>query len=122
LTTQLRNPPLVVYVDVDDTLVRTIGTKRFPMTGAIDHVRALHAQGAELFCWSSGGADYARAAAEELGIAPCFIAFLPKPHVLLDDQPFTDWRRLLNMHPFQCESELVATYQAALAARLPSRR
>ncbi|MDB5322960.1 MAG: hypothetical protein JWN40_4591 [Phycisphaerales bacterium] len=122
MTGQLRNPPLVVYVDVDDTLVRTIGTKRIPITGAIDHVRALHAQGAELFCRSSGGADYARAAAEELGIAPCFTAFLPKPHFLLDDQPFAEWRRRLNVHPVQCESESVATYRAALAARLPSRR
>jgi phosphoserine phosphatase len=77
----------VVYVDVDDTLVRTVGTKRIPMTGAVDHVRSLHAGGAQLYCWSSGGGEYAHSVAQELGIAACFVAFLPKPHVLLDDQP-----------------------------------
>ena len=105
-------PPLVVYVDVDDTLVRTVGTKRIPITGAVDHVRSLHADGARLYCWSSGGGDYARSVADELGIAACFVAFLPKPHVLLDDQPVADWRSLLTVHPAQCESESVATYTA----------
>ena len=108
-------PALVVYVDVDDTLVRTVGTKRIPMTGAVDHVRSLHADGAQLFCWSSGGGEYARAVAEDLGIAACFVAFLPKPHVLLDDQPVGDWRRLVTVHPVQCESESVETYRAAVA-------
>jgi hypothetical protein len=87
--------PLVVYVDVDDTLVRTVGTKRIPIAGAVDHVRSLHADGAQLYCWSSGGGEYARSIAEDLGIAGCFVAFLPKPHVLLDDQPVGDWRRLV---------------------------
>jgi hypothetical protein len=31
----------VVYVDVDDTLVRTVGTKRIPMSEVVEHVRAL---------------------------------------------------------------------------------
>ena len=109
-------PPLVVYVDVDDTLVRSVGTKRIPMTGAVEHVRSLHADGAHLFCWSSGGGEYARSVAEELGIAACFVAFLPKPHVLLDDQPIGSWRRLVTVHPVQCESESVATYREALAS------
>ena len=107
-------PPLVVYVDVDDTLVRTVGTKRIPITGVVDHVRSLHAEGAQLFCWSSGGGEYARSVAEDLGIAGCFVAFLPKPHVLVDDQPVGDWRRLVTVHPMQCESESVATYRAAV--------
>ena len=108
-------PPLVVYVDVDDTLVRTVGTKRIPITGAVAHVRSLHADGAQLYCWSSGGGEYARSVGVDLGIAGCFIAFLPKPHVLLDDQPVGDWRRLVTVHPVQCESESVATYRTAVA-------
>jgi phosphoglycolate phosphatase-like HAD superfamily hydrolase len=104
-------PPLVVYVDVDDTLVRTTGTKRIPILGAVEHVRALAADGAQLFCWSSGGGKYARSVAEQLGIADCFTAFLPKPQVLLDDQSFAEWRRLISVHPMQCESESVATYR-----------
>jgi hypothetical protein len=105
----------VVYVDVDDTLARTVGAKRIPLTGAIEHVRSLYADGAQLFCWSSGGAEYARAVTEELGIARCFVAFLPKPHVILDDQPVGSWRRLVTVHPAQCESESVATYREAVA-------
>lgn len=108
-------PPLVVYVDVDDTLVRSVGSKRIPIAEAVEHVRSLHADGAQLFCWSSGGGEYARSAAEELGIAGCFVAFLPKPHVLLDDQTVGEWRRLVTVHPAQCESETVATYRDALA-------
>jgi hypothetical protein len=108
-------PPLIVYVDVDDTLVRTVGTKRIPMTGAVAHVRSLFADGARLYCWSSGGGEYARAVAEELGIAACFVAFLPKPHVLLDDQPVASCRRPLIVHPAQCESESVATYRNSIA-------
>lgn len=108
--------PLVVYVDVDDTLIRTVGTKRIPVTGTVDHVRSLYADGAQLYCWSSGGGEYARSVAEELGIAACFVAFLPKPHVLIDDQPVGTWRRLVTFHPVQCESESVATYRKAVAA------
>lgn len=81
----MRQPPLTVYVDVDDTFVRTYGTTRIPIPAAIAHIRALHEQGAELFCWSSGGADYARASAAEFGLTDCFAAFLPKPDVLLSN-------------------------------------
>ena len=40
-------PPLIVYVDVDDTLIRTVGTKRIPMADVVQHVRTLFADGAE---------------------------------------------------------------------------
>jgi hydroxymethylpyrimidine pyrophosphatase-like HAD family hydrolase len=40
---------MVVYVDVDDTLVRTAGTKRIPMPRTIDRVRELHTDGHELY-------------------------------------------------------------------------
>ncbi len=39
----------VVYIDVDDTLVRSIGTKRIPMPANIARVRELHLQGAILY-------------------------------------------------------------------------
>jgi hypothetical protein len=55
-------------------------------------VRKLHEQGAELYLWSSGGGEYARASASELGIMECFVAFLPKPHTYIDDQPVHEWR------------------------------
>lgn len=111
----VRQLPLVVYVDVDDTLVRTVGNKRIPIAGVIEHVRSLAADGARLFCWSSGGGDYARFVATELGIADCFSAFLPKPEVMIDDQAVGEWRRLATVHRLQCDSESVATYRVRVA-------
>ena len=91
--------PVVIYVDVDETLIRNYGQSRIPMPQVIRHVRELFEQGAELYCWSSGGGNYARQSAEECKIADCFIAFLPKPQVILDDQNFPDWRKLKYVHP-----------------------
>jgi FMN phosphatase YigB (HAD superfamily) len=92
----------VVYVDVDDTLIRTVGSKRIPMPAVVAYVRRAAADGAELYCWSTGGAAYARAAAAELGIADCFAAFLPKPHVIVDDQAVADWRTCAHVLPSNC--------------------
>jgi hypothetical protein len=71
--------PQIVFVDVDDALVRSAGSKRIPMSNVVERVRALRAAGATLYCWSTGGADYARSSAIELGLSDCFSAFLPKP-------------------------------------------
>jgi hypothetical protein len=109
--------PLVIYVDIDDTLIRSVGSTRIPMPAPIAHIRLLKEQGAELYCWSSGGAAYARQSAEEVGIADCFNAFLPKPHVILDDQPLAEWRRLLEVHPNQCAGAGVESYRQQLAPR-----
>jgi phosphoserine phosphatase len=89
----------VIFVDVDDTLVRTVGTKRIPMPGAIEQVRGLHRGGAALFLWSSGGGAYARDTAEELGITDLFQSFLPKPDVYIDDQSFEEWRYCRHVFP-----------------------
>lgn len=82
----------IVYFDVDDTLVRSVGSKRIPMPRVVERVRKLHEEGALLYLWSSGGAEYARQSALELGIADCFVAFLPKPNLIIDDQVPSDWR------------------------------
>ena len=91
----------VVYFDVDDTLVRTVGTKRVPIPAVVERVRALHADGVTLYLWSSGGAEYARSTAAELGISSCFAEFLPKPTHIVDDQHITEWRDLTHLHPNQ---------------------
>jgi len=103
--------PLNIFVDVDDTFVRSVGTKRIPMPTVIAHIRELKAQNATLYCWSSGGAEYARQSAEEFGIADCFIAFLPKPNVLLDDQQINDWRYLKYVHPAACDGQTLEDYR-----------
>ena len=77
---------LVIFVDVDDTLVRSFGTKLIPMPRSADYVRRMYADGHTLYCWSRGGADYSRDVASMLGIAECFAGFLPKPDIVLDDK------------------------------------
>jgi hypothetical protein len=90
----------VVYVDVDDTLVRFSGSKRIPIPAAIERVRGLHREGATLYLWTTGGADYAKKVATELRLDSLFVAFLPKPTLIIDDQPIHEWRGLLHERPF----------------------
>ena len=106
--------PVNVFVDVDDTLVRSVGSKRIPIPSVIQQVRDLHAQGADLYCWSAGGAEYARRSAEEFGVAQCFTAFLPKPNVLIDDQIMTQWPRCILVHPSSCSGRSLDDYRAQL--------
>ena len=91
----------IVYFDVDDTLIRSVGTKRVPIPAVVERVRSLHAAGVTLYLWSSGGADYARTTAAELGISSCFAGFLPKPTHIVDDQHITKWPNLAHFHPNQ---------------------
>jgi hypothetical protein len=104
---------LYIYVDIDDTIVRSIGSKRIPMPKVIQHVRDLKSQGAILFCWSSGGAEYAKASALEFGIAGCFEAFLPKPNIMLDDQEISSWKRYVCVHPVNCGDKSLEDYRAS---------
>ncbi|MEM8556280.1 MAG: hydrolase [Bacteroidota bacterium] len=76
------------------------------MPEVIEAIRSLHDAGVQLYCWSSGGADYAQASAAEFGLADCFVAFLLKPTVLIDDVAIADWRRLRQVHPNQISSLL----------------
>lgn len=68
----------IVFVDVDDTLVRSAGSKRIPITPVAHRVAALKDSGATLYCWSTGGAEYAREVARELGLEHCFVAFFAR--------------------------------------------
>ncbi len=101
---------LTAFVDIDDTLVRSFGTKRIPMVAMVQHVRDLHRDGVHLFAWSSGGAEYARASAVELGLENCFDGFLPKPNVIIDDQAPTEWRRLIHVRPGEAASKTAGDY------------
>jgi len=93
----------VVYVDIDDTMVRSVGAKRIPMPSVIANVRRLKNEGAVLYLWSSGGAEYCKTTAVELGIIDCFEAFLPKPTVYVDDQSVNEWRDCKHLYPAQAE-------------------
>lgn len=104
---------VVVYVDVDDTLVRWAGSKRLPVGDVARRIRNWAADGAVLYCWSRGGADYARRIAEDLGLAGVFVAFLPKPQILLDDEPISRWKDLREIHPLNCPDRLIDTVDEA---------
>jgi hypothetical protein len=106
--------PLVVFVDVDDTLVRSAGSKRMPIPTMVAHVRELATGNTELYCWSTAGADYARASARELGIEGCFVTFLPKPNVVIDDQDLTEWKRFTVVHPLSAAGRSVELYLEVL--------
>ncbi len=108
--------PLIVYVDVDDTLVRSFGSKRIPMSHTVERVRQLYADGAELYCWSSGGAAYALDSAREVGLEHCFKAFLPKPKALIDDVAMENWR-LVELHPNEAASTSTDALRDQVAKR-----
>ena len=114
MSTQRR---LCIYVDVDDTLVRSVGTKRVPIPAVVAHVKELAQRGAELYCWSTAGAEYARGSAQELGIESCFTAFLPKPNIMIDDQDVGEWRQLKVVHPLSISEQTVESYLTALKMR-----
>ncbi len=98
---------MVIFVDVDDTLVRSFGSKRIPMPNVIEKIRQLKSQGETLYCWSSGGREYARNSAIELGLEDCFVDYLPKPNAMIDDQPITSWRELQHIYPAQVDRLLI---------------
>lgn len=105
---------MIFYVDIDDTLVRSVGNNRIPIWSVVQHVRDLKQAGADLYCWSSGGAAYPRQSAEELGLHDCVVAFLPKPQVILDDQSVGEWRRCLYIHPTGCQGRSLEEYRRQL--------
>lgn len=108
------NRLLYIYVDVDETLVRNYGTKHIPMLNVIEHVKKLHGEGAILYCWSSGGAKYAKESAQKLGIEYCFETFLPKPQILIDDIKLANWRILAEIHPNSCDNYSLEDYKNLL--------
>lgn len=91
----------VAYVDIDDTLIRSFGSKRIPMTHVVRYVKSLKEKGYTLYAWSMGGAEYAQKSAEELGITDIFSGFLPKPTMLVDDEHKNIWR-VACVHPNDC--------------------
>lgn len=107
---------MVIFVDVDDTLIRSFGSKRMPIPSVIERVRELHAAGVRLFCWSTAGDAYAREMATSIGLAEIFEAFLPKPHVLIDDAALNTWR-LRELHPNELSgftaAEIIAHHEEA---------
>lgn len=105
---------LVIYVDVEGTLINSVGNKAVPIDAVINHVRELYEHGALLYCWSSAGAEFAKQTATKVGLEACFQAFLPKPNVLIDDISIENWRKLLQIHPSKCTNKTLYDYEDEL--------
>ncbi len=98
------DPPLCIYVDVDGTLVCTAATgERIPNPNLIRRIREWQTNGARLYCWSSHGAGYAQQVARDLRVGDCFVAFLNKPHAVVDDQSIRSWPYFLEVAPGRAE-------------------
>jgi hypothetical protein len=69
------------------------------MASVVAQVKRLHAEGAQIYLWSTGGAEYAAQSAKELGIEACVTQYLPKPTVYIDDQAVHDWRECKHVLP-----------------------
>jgi hypothetical protein len=108
--------PLFIYVDVDNTLIRKgNGENGKPIQEVLDHVCELHRQGALLYCWSTGGEDHARAAAQKLGIEGCFAGFLHKPQVFIDDERADEWPHFVHVSPTNLRT--LGEYRSEVAAK-----
>ena len=97
--------PVVIYVDVEETLLH--GTPPAPAAGVVPRLRELHAHGAQLYLWSRRGAEHARRAAEAAGVAEVFLAFLPKPQLVVDGEALEDWN-VSEVHPMALGSVRLA--------------
>lgn len=105
-----------IFVDVDDTLVRSFGSKQVPMGHVIESVKRLAASGAQIFLWSSGGAEYCKRIAEEFGLADCVSGYLPKPDAYLDDQKVEEWRFCRHYYTGQVD-DLISDWTEASSAK-----
>ena len=93
---------MIVYVDVDETLVSNAGAEQQPIFEVVAHLRRIHAEGVKLYCWSAGGADYARRCAALADVEDLFETFLPKPRAMIDDTYVADWPFCVAVHPRWC--------------------
>jgi hypothetical protein len=108
--------PLFIYVDVDDTLVRKgPHGEEIPIPEVVEHVCRLHREGALLYCWSTGGEEHARSAAQKLGIESCFVRFLHKPQVFIDDERANQWPHFVHVSPKRLGS--LESYRRAVESK-----
>ena len=87
---------MIICFDVDGTL---IDEQEQPVREMVELANALYRAGERVYCWSGGGAVYARQAADRVGLSP-FISCLAKdrvtpvgvPDLVIDDEE--GWGRL----------------------------
>ena len=92
-----------VFVDVDDTLIRSVGSKIIPNTRVIEKVRMLHQKGMTIIVWSTAGSEYAKRISENIGISEIISFYFTKPQYIIDDQEIDKWLNTKVIHPLQIE-------------------
>lgn len=97
-----------LYVDVDETLVLTKWPESLDKnTIVIDHfghdirvwphlphaeaIRQFKARGHAVVVWSAGGARWAKAVVEAMGLTDAVDVIISKPDWLIDDKPVSAW-------------------------------
>jgi hypothetical protein len=93
-----------VFVDVDDTLIRSFGSKVIPNTRVIDKVVSLQKRGFKIYVWSSGGAEYSQKMATQVGIGAIVSGYFAKPKYIIDDQDVEKWINTKVIHPLQIDN------------------
>lgn len=99
---------LVFYVDIDDTLIRSFGSKRIPISRMVEHVRYLAAQGCKIYLWSRAGDEYVRQTAIELELLDIVTACLSKPNIVIDDENL--FEKISYFHPNEAASKTISDY------------
>ena len=90
---------MIYYIDVDDTLIRTIGSKIIPIPNTLKLINELDLSANTIYLWSRGGAEYCKNTAHLLGIQDKIFGYLSKPDILIDDQDICDWSHIKKFHP-----------------------
>lgn len=90
---------MIYYIDIDDTLIRTVGSKAIPMVRTIEFINSINQSNDSIYLWSRGGAEYCRQIAEKLNITSNIKGYLPKPDVLIDDCDISQWNFMTVIHP-----------------------
>lgn len=73
-----------VYIDMDLTIVDIYGAL---LPGVADRLIEMRERGYELYCWSAGGEEYARALLVKHRIITLFKNVMDKPTMIIDDNP-----------------------------------
>lgn len=83
-----------IYIDIDDTITPDCGKTFNPY--AIRLIKELSKK-TNVIIWSHGGFEYAKEIVLVSGLEPYICQALPKPSMMIDDLPPSDWASWANV-------------------------
>lgn len=91
--------PIIVTVDIDDTLALWVsnsdGPPRYePNHKLIEEIRKHNIRGHFVWGWSAGSAAWTKRVIEEFGLTEYFNIVSAKPAFMWDDRTPTEWTRI----------------------------